>query len=406
MDRAMVNCTAEDATFNLLGQTPTLFQWPVNCVPTVAAAAPIIHPAAPSNLYNNVLNLPNYVVEYLRPMGELNGVLVSDFASFAPPLRTPAPKKRKRDGHQDEDRPYVKKPPNAFMLFLREQRENVKAELKINGSAAVNAAVAERWKSLSKDQQDKYYEQANEEKMLHSQQHPGWSTKDNYGKKRMRIRGAPCSRASAPKPAQEPEQAKWPSVNMPAYGTFHLPQVNHVLPTAHTNPPASTSYSPYVYPCIGPATPVDSPPSTVVPTEPIATFTGDTAEDLLSALEHLDPLLPAPLPQEPVFLHSDPGSGPATPVDSPPSTVAPTEPMATFVGDTAEDLLSAFDHLDAFLLAPLPEEPVFLHSDPCLGPAPPVDSPTSTLLASPVLTIKPMSAFFCDPEEDLLALLK
>ncbi|XP_030582352.1 transcription factor 7-like 1-B [Archocentrus centrarchus] len=184
--------------------------------------------------------------------------------------------------------------------------------------------------------------------MLHSQQHPGWSTKDNYGKKRMRIRGDPCSTASAPKPAQEPEQVKWPSVNVPAYGTFHSPQVNHVPPTAHTNPSASTSYSPYVYPCIGPAAPVDSPPS----------------------------------------------------------TVAPTEPMATFVGDTVEDLLSAFDHLDAFLLAPLPQEPIFPHSDPCLGPATPVDSPTSTLPASPVSTIKPMSAFFCDPEEDLLALLK
>ncbi|KAF7220371.1 transcription factor 7-like 1 [Nothobranchius furzeri] len=46
------------------------------------------------------------------------------------------PNKRKRE-HQQEDRPYVKKPPNAFMIFLRDQRSKVVAELNLTGSTAV-----------------------------------------------------------------------------------------------------------------------------------------------------------------------------------------------------------------------------------------------------------------------------
>ena len=43
----------------------------------------------------------------------------------------------------DDDRPYVKKPPNAFMLFIREQRDNVDPELKKQGSAAVNVFLGQ-----------------------------------------------------------------------------------------------------------------------------------------------------------------------------------------------------------------------------------------------------------------------
>uniref|UniRef100_A0A3Q0S294 HMG box domain-containing protein n=1 Tax=Amphilophus citrinellus TaxID=61819 RepID=A0A3Q0S294_AMPCI len=85
------------------------------------------------------------------------------------------PGKRKRQDEQEEGQLYVKKPPNAFMLFLKEQRPKVQAEMNINGSAAVNAVVGERWKSLSKQEQAKYYHQADQERMCHTQQHPNWS---------------------------------------------------------------------------------------------------------------------------------------------------------------------------------------------------------------------------------------
>lgn len=43
-------------------------------------------------------------------------------------------KKREHDSQQGEDRPYVKKPLNAFMLSLMEKRANVAAELNIRNS--------------------------------------------------------------------------------------------------------------------------------------------------------------------------------------------------------------------------------------------------------------------------------
>ncbi|XP_057714501.1 sex-determining region Y protein-like isoform X2 [Corythoichthys intestinalis] len=89
---------------------------------------------------------------------------------------------------QDLDRPYVKKPPNAFMLFRKEQSPNVVAQFNITNSAVVNKILGKMWKSLPKKLQAKYYQQAEEHKILHSLQHPDWSCTENYGKKRKRDR--------------------------------------------------------------------------------------------------------------------------------------------------------------------------------------------------------------------------
>uniref|UniRef100_A0AAZ1X950 HMG box domain-containing protein n=1 Tax=Oreochromis aureus TaxID=47969 RepID=A0AAZ1X950_OREAU len=81
---------------------------------------------------------------------------------------------------QDEDQLYIKKPPNAFMIYLKEQRPKVMAELNLTGSAAINAVVGKRWRSLSKAQQAKYFDQAETERCRHATEHPDWSTKENY----------------------------------------------------------------------------------------------------------------------------------------------------------------------------------------------------------------------------------
>lgn len=49
--------------------------------------------------------------------------------------------KKKHQSQQDEEWSYIKKPPNAFMLYLTEQRSKVMAQLNITRSAAVNAVV-------------------------------------------------------------------------------------------------------------------------------------------------------------------------------------------------------------------------------------------------------------------------
>ncbi|MEQ2305250.1 hypothetical protein AMECASPLE_035853 [Ameca splendens] len=154
----------------------------------------ILHqPAGGAHSQGQILNslpivqLPKNVI--LQPLGLLNGEVLYG-AVPPPPLLNScnSNSERKCEDKQDGGRAYVKKPPNAFMLFLKEQRPKVAAELNLNHSVAVNSIVGEKWKSLSEEQKAKYYDQARVEKQLHEQQHPEWSNTDNYGKKRKRIR--------------------------------------------------------------------------------------------------------------------------------------------------------------------------------------------------------------------------
>ncbi|KAL3969186.1 MFS transporter (organic cation transporter) [Sarotherodon galilaeus] len=154
----------------------------------------------------NVPGIPENMRQYVRPAGELHGVPFWDFVPPAPPSNTSTTKKRKCEAKQDEDRLYIKKPPNAFMIYLKEQRPKVTAELNLTASAAVNAVVGKRWRSLSKAQQAKYFDQAETERCRHATEHPDWTTKENYGKKRKRTRNRTSSTASEPK--QEAQQAK------------------------------------------------------------------------------------------------------------------------------------------------------------------------------------------------------
>lgn len=53
-------------------------------------------------------------------------------------------RKRKPEDQHDEAQPYVKKPPNAFMVFMKEQRPNVVADLSISDSVSVNTMLGQR----------------------------------------------------------------------------------------------------------------------------------------------------------------------------------------------------------------------------------------------------------------------
>ncbi|XP_077399070.1 transcription factor 7-like 1-A isoform X3 [Vanacampus margaritifer] len=81
---------------------------------------------------------------------------------------------------------HIKKPLNAFMLFMRDERPKVVAQCQVKESATINQILGQRWHSLSKDEQAKYYELARKERLVHSQLYPGWSARDNYGKKKKR----------------------------------------------------------------------------------------------------------------------------------------------------------------------------------------------------------------------------
>uniref|UniRef100_A0A8C8IK22 HMG box domain-containing protein n=1 Tax=Oncorhynchus tshawytscha TaxID=74940 RepID=A0A8C8IK22_ONCTS len=116
--------------------------------------------------------------------------------------------------HQDSKKedekkkqPHIKKPLNAFMLYMKEMRAKVVAECTLKESAAINQILGRRWHALTREEQAKYYELARKERQLHMQLYPGWSARDNYGKKKKRKRdkqpgegnGKPFMYANAPK---------------------------------------------------------------------------------------------------------------------------------------------------------------------------------------------------------------
>ncbi|KAG7297020.1 hypothetical protein JYU34_019946 [Plutella xylostella] len=82
---------------------------------------------------------------------------------------------------EQNKKPHIKKPLNAFMLYMKEMRAKVVAECTLKESAAINQILGRRWHSLSREEQAKYYEKARQERQLHMQLYPGWSARDNYG---------------------------------------------------------------------------------------------------------------------------------------------------------------------------------------------------------------------------------
>ncbi|KAK8406281.1 hypothetical protein O3P69_007168 [Scylla paramamosain] len=80
-----------------------------------------------------------------------------------------------------EKKPHIKKPLNAFMLYMKEMRAKVVAECTLKESAAINQILGRKWHALTKEEQAKYYEMARRERQLHMQMYPGWNARDNYG---------------------------------------------------------------------------------------------------------------------------------------------------------------------------------------------------------------------------------
>ncbi|XP_020313307.1 transcription factor 7-like 1-B isoform X3 [Oncorhynchus kisutch] len=154
---------------------------------------------------------------------------------------------------EEEKKPHVKKPLNAFMLYMKEQRPKVVAECTLKESAAINQILGRRWHTLSREEQSKYYDMARKERQLHSQLYPGWSARDNYGKRKKRKRDgrpetAPEGQMTHPQSAAPEEhfsaQLKKSCVS---YGTQERPSVSHTHLT-HTHlsqaSPASSLDSP------------------------------------------------------------------------------------------------------------------------------------------------------------------
>lgn len=138
--------------------------------------SPHIVPHHPHGLHQTGIPHPAIVSPAIKQ--EPNG-------EHSPASHTKSPGPNKKD---DEKKPHIKKPLNAFMLYMKEMRAKVVAECTLKESAAINQILGRRWHSLSREEQAKYYELARKERQLHSQLYPGWSARDNYGKRKKRKR--------------------------------------------------------------------------------------------------------------------------------------------------------------------------------------------------------------------------
>ncbi|XP_065198819.1 chromodomain-helicase-DNA-binding protein 7-like [Sycon ciliatum] len=75
---------------------------------------------------------------------------------------------------------HIKKPLNAFMLFMKEQRPIVVASCSLKESAAINQILGKMWHNLSRTEQGKYYELAREERQQHQRMYPNYNPREAY----------------------------------------------------------------------------------------------------------------------------------------------------------------------------------------------------------------------------------
>ncbi|XP_060872082.1 protein pangolin, isoforms A/H/I/S isoform X2 [Metopolophium dirhodum] len=90
--------------------------------------------------------------------------------------------------NQDKKKPHIKKPLNAFMLYMKEMRAKVVAECTLKESAAINQILGRRWHALGREEQAKYYELARRERQIHMQLYPDWSSRTNATRAKKRKR--------------------------------------------------------------------------------------------------------------------------------------------------------------------------------------------------------------------------
>jgi len=79
----------------------------------------------------------------------------------------------------EKKKPHIKKPLNAFMLYMKEMRAKVVAECTLKESAAINQILGRRWHTLTREEQSRYYEMARQQRQLHMQLYPNWTMRDS-----------------------------------------------------------------------------------------------------------------------------------------------------------------------------------------------------------------------------------
>ncbi|VDK86673.1 unnamed protein product [Litomosoides sigmodontis] len=173
----------------------------------VGAATPKGNPLAAATMMRNMQNAAAAAATSPHPLNSINQMRLpqmgSPITSMASNLaQQPSSNSRGSSNStkttKNESKPpkvkeqHIKKPLNAFMWFMKENRPKLMEELdyKERQSAELNKELGRRWHDLPKEEQQRYYELAKTDREQHMQKYPGWSARENYAinKKKKRKR--------------------------------------------------------------------------------------------------------------------------------------------------------------------------------------------------------------------------
>ncbi|XP_055005272.1 transcription factor 7-like 2 [Boleophthalmus pectinirostris] len=144
-----------------------------------------------------------------------------------------------------DKKPYIKKPPNAFMLYKAEQRELIMQQFNITNSAEVNRIAGARWTTLSDNEQAPYFEQARVAKREHEAKFPGWSPIDNFGRRKRKSNTTSPAAYTHPTAPAGPAQPLWNYRAMmvpPGYNGTVPQMTGYTSPTTVPTAPFQTMY--------------------------------------------------------------------------------------------------------------------------------------------------------------------
>ncbi|XP_061764034.1 transcription factor 7-like 1-A isoform X3 [Nerophis ophidion] len=147
---------------------------------------------------------------------------------------------RKRKCKQRHRRACNKKPPSAFMCFLREKRPALKAQIEQKDAVGVNKLLGQLWASLTKEQKAKYYEQAYaEKKLLEQMSSDGSSSNDEGANKRGRNSNATSSSRAGRQEAWDTQDGPSSSDSCTSSSSSISSWLENVITTeAHDSPAA------------------------------------------------------------------------------------------------------------------------------------------------------------------------
>uniref|UniRef100_A0A915P3E5 HMG box domain-containing protein n=1 Tax=Meloidogyne floridensis TaxID=298350 RepID=A0A915P3E5_9BILA len=84
--------------------------------------------------------------------------------------------------NSDGKHEHIKKPMNAFMLFMKENRHKYMDECadKRKQSAELNKELGQVWQRMTRDEQQPYYDMAQIKREEHQRLYPNWTARENY----------------------------------------------------------------------------------------------------------------------------------------------------------------------------------------------------------------------------------